>query len=81
MFNSIQNIYYISTMCTDVQCVPIKPSLKMNIFYLNGPKSSSEFIENKCTHCAMELVLVGKCTHRTGNICVQEYSRQPSRPD
>ena len=35
---------------------------------VNGSKKSSKFIENKCSHCALRLILIGKDAHPKGNI-------------
>ena len=44
-------------------------------------KKSSKSSENKCTHCAMLLVLIGKHAHRKGNFrhvryCSKDISLQ-----
>ena len=44
----------------------IQMLLETNELYLNHPKTL-KFIESRYTHCAMRLVFIGKCSHRTGN--------------
>ena len=36
-------------------------------------KKSLKFIENRCTYCAMRLVLIGKHAHHKGNIRYIRY--------
>ena len=31
-------------------------------------EKSSKYIENKCSHCALRLILIGKYAHRKGSI-------------
>ena len=47
--------------------IPKASNLKGKITNVNGQKSS-KFIENKCTHCVMQLVLIEECAYCTGNI-------------
>ena len=36
---------------------------------VNGlKKKASKYIENKCSHCVLRLILIGKDAHRKGNI-------------
>ena len=36
--------------------------------YRRNDRKPLKFIENRCTHCALQLFFIGKCAHLKGNI-------------